>query len=294
MITKPSEHTTPLISIQILNWNRAEDSLRAIESAVNQTYPHTEIIFVDNGSTDNSVVLVKEKYPAVKVVSLDENYGCPDGRNRGIEYCKGEFIFYLDNDGVLHTEAVQKAYDIIKIDKSIAVIAGVVYDFDSVSDIDPNIKPRSEKQYPFSNFQGGICMHRKSIYAEIGNYPAHFFYGGEEWYLTCKILDKGFKIIKDESIILWHKRSDVARNREKELLNSYYNKLYVSICLYPLKYALAFMVYFPFNYLKYAKREGIGKAYRKSFFSRYFQTVRKAFRERDPIRKETYKKLKNR
>lgn len=289
-----SENNAPLISIQILNWNRAEDSLRAIESAVNQTYPNTEIIFVDNGSTDNSVALVKEKYPAVTIVSLDSNYGCPDGRNRGIEYCNGDFIFYLDNDGVLHKEAVQKAYDTIKKDKSIAVIAGVVYDFDSPTEIDPQITPRSEKQYEFSNFQGGICMHRKRIYQEIGNYPSHFFYGGEEWYLTCKILDNGLKIIKDESIILWHKRSDVARNRENELLNSYYNKLYVSISLYPLRYALAFMLYFPFKYLKYAKIEGIGKAYKKAFFGRYFSTVKKAFKERNPIKNETYKKLKNR
>src|SRR5690606_37509019 len=100
---------TPLISIQILNWNRAQETQRAIKSALNQTYKNTEIIVVDNGSDDNSVELTKENFPDIKIIQLDKNYGCAGGRNRGIPYCRGEYIFYLDNDGVLHEDAVANA-----------------------------------------------------------------------------------------------------------------------------------------------------------------------------------------
>ena len=281
----------PLVSIQILNWNRAQDTLRAIDSAKEQTYSNIEIVFVDNGSDDNSVELVKQNHPDVIVVQLDKNYGCPEGRNKGVEFCNGEFIFYLDNDGVLHKDAVQKAYDLISKDDQIAVVAGMVYDFKDPSEIDTSIKPRSNKIYPHYNFQGGICMHRKSIYDTVGMYPSHFMYGGEEWYLTAKILDNGLKIVRDESIILWHIQSETARNREKETLNAYYNKLYGSINLYPAQYAFAFAVYFPLQYLKYAKKANIDKVYKKTFLKRYFNTIRMGFKTRSPIGLKAYKQL---
>lgn len=284
----------PLISVQILNWNRAEETQRAIRSALAQTYPNIEVIVVDNASSDNSVALTRQNFPNIKLVELDDNYGCPGGRNRGVDFCNGEFIFYLDNDGVLHKEAVQTAYDIIKKEDSIAVVAGMVYDFDTPSEIDTEILPKSEKQYLHRNFQGGICLHRKSIYKQIGKYPDHFMYGGEEWYLTAKILNEGWKIVKDESIILWHKRSELARDRESEILNTYYNKLYGSICLYPWKYAFAFAVYFPAQYYKYTVRDGYGKAYRKTFFNRYFNTLNKALKNRSPISSKAYQKLMGR
>lgn len=282
----------PLISVQILNWNRAKESLQAIQSAQEQTYKNIEIVFVDNGSTDNSVELVKRTYPKVKVVELDKNYGCPEGRNKGISHCKGKFIFYLDNDGVLHQNAVTEAYETIKSDESIAIVAGVVYDFDKREEIDPKIEAKSHKVYRFANFQGGICLHRKSIYKKTGYYPSHFFYGGEEWHLTCRILDEGLKIIKNEAVILWHKRSDIARDRRKELMDTYYNKLYVSLNLYPLLYALLFLIYFPIQYLNYAKRDHILSIFCKSLFTRYPHVVLKALKKRRPIQIKTYRRIR--
>lgn len=283
----------PLITIQILNWNRAEETLRAIDSALNQTYENIEVVVIDNGSTDKSVDLIKQYYPKVAIIELDKNYGCPDGRNRGIEHCNGEYIFYLDNDGVLHKDAVTKAFDIIKEDENIAVVAGIVYDFDNPNEINTEIEPRSIKRYEHNDFQGGICMHRKSIYDIVGTYPPHFFYGGEESNLSAKIIDKGFKIIKDESIILWHKRSDVARDRQSEQLNAYYNKLYNYMNLYPNKYAILFGIYFPFQYSRYAKSENMLGRFLKSLFSRYPKTIKHALQERKPIKMETYKKIKS-
>lgn len=280
-----------LVSLQILNWNRASDSIRAIESAKNQTYKNIEIVFIDNGSTDNSLELVKKLHPDITVISLDKNYGCPGGRNKGIPYCNGDYIFYLDNDGVLHEQAVERAMEIILKHPDVGILTGKVYDFDSPTEIDTSIKPKSNAVYYFNNFQGGICLHKKSIYEKIGNYPDHFMYGGEEWFMTCKALDNDIKIVKDEAVILWHKRSDLARDRTNELLRAYYNKLYVCIALYPIKYAIQFALYFPFIYYRYAKNEKIQNAFRSTFIMRYFQTVSSALRNRNPIKVKTYRTL---
>lgn len=283
-----TKNEIPLISIQILNWNRAEETLRAIRSALNQTYENIEIIMVDNGSTDDSVLLTKTNFPQIKIVELDKNYGCPGGRNLGVQYCNGDFIFYLDNDGVLHKNAVSNAYKTISSDEQIGIVTGTIYDFESPQEIDANCEIKSFKKYPNNLFQGGICLIRKSIYKKTGYYPEHFVYGAEETYLSLKLFDSNYTIAKDESVVLWHKKSLVARNKQKETLLAFYNKLYVAITLFPKKHALQYVSYFLYKYPYYSFKKGILFAFLKSFPKSFSKTLIKGLKNRAPVSSKAY------
>jgi GT2 family glycosyltransferase len=278
----------PLITIQILNWNRAEDTQRAIASAIEQTYNNFEIIVIDNGSTDNSIELTKRNFPDIKIIPLDKNYGCPGGRNLGIKHCNGDYIFYLDNDGVLHKNAVENAYNTIKKTHECGVLTGIVYDFNSISEIDANCSIKSRASYEVNLFQGGICMHKKEIYNNVGYYPDHFMYGAEETFLSLKLFDSKYKIIKDESVILWHKQSDKARDKSREILYGYYNRLYIAITLYPFKEMIIFIAYFIIKYPSHAKKSGVLKKFIKQFPANFSKTVFKGFKNRKPVSNKAY------
>ncbi len=282
----------PLVSIQILNWNRAEETQMAIESAYNQTFKNIEVILVDNGSTDNSIVLSRQNYPKLTIVPLDKNYGCPGGRNRGITSCKGDYIFYLDNDGVLHEKAVENAMNTILHHDNVGVVTGTIYDFNNATEIDAHCKIRSQEVYEHNNFQGGICIHHKDIYETTGLYPEHFMYGAEEKYLTYKLFDNDYKIIKDESVVLWHKKSEIARDKIGEQLGSYFNKLYVAVVLYPTIPMLIFTFGFIVKYTYYAFKNGFGIRFVKRFFEDYFKTIKRGLIGRQPISIKAYKKVK--
>ncbi|NNL01972.1 MAG: glycosyltransferase, partial [Eudoraea sp.] len=282
--------------IQILNWNRAQDTQRAIKSALNQTYSNIEIVMVDNGSTDNSIALTKANYPNIKIVALDKNYGCPGGRNLGISHCCGEFIFYLDNDGVLHKEAVQNAYNTVMSEENVGVVTGVIYDFYDESEIDANCNFKSLERYESHVFNGGISMHKKSIYDDVGFYPKHFMYGYEETYLSLKLSDTSHKIIEDCSVVLWHIGSNTARDRSKEILSGYFNKLYTAFSLYPFSKLAPFFFYFLLKYPGYAKKEGIAKQFWLKFRNDFFSTIRMGIEDRNPISSEAilrFNKLSN-
>src|SRR5690606_10398224 len=139
---------------------------------------------------------------------------------------------------------VANAFKGINAFPNIGIITGIVYDFDNPREIDPKCPIKNFKSYETNLFQGGISLHDIRIYDETGYYPNHFVYGQEETFLSLRLFDTKFKIIKDESVILWHKRSIFARNREREILLSYYNKLYIALSTYPRIQAFLFFFYF--------------------------------------------------
>jgi len=246
----------PLISIQILTWNKAKAVLKAIQSALDQTYPNTEIVVIDNGSEDDSAQLISQQFPQVKLVELDKNYGCPGGRNRGIPHCKGEFIFYMDNDALLHWKAVEKAHQSIIKDEHIGIVGGVVFPFSDYDKADVKCPlPNGDHRYFSSAFQGGVSLHRKSMYDHTGVYPDKYFYGGEEGYLFMKMLATDYYAIKDESVVLWHIPSKLSENNSMDLVNRQVNGMANRITFWPTEfiviYLLKSLIRHPYQAIRY-------------------------------------------
>ena len=92
--------TFPLTSIIIPNYNGLRFLTPCLDALRAQTYPreHTEIILVDDASTDSSVAFVAEQYPEVKIVRLAHNSGLAVGCNAGARAAAGELLVMLNND----------------------------------------------------------------------------------------------------------------------------------------------------------------------------------------------------
>ena len=71
--------------------------MRALDSALAQSYPIQEIIVVDDGSTDATEKLIQESYPSVTYIK-QENHGVSAARNRGIKNSLGSWLAFLDSD----------------------------------------------------------------------------------------------------------------------------------------------------------------------------------------------------
>ncbi|MBW3466597.1 glycosyltransferase family 2 protein [Arthrospiribacter ruber] len=94
----------PIVSIIIPVYNKASYIRETLQSALGQAYPNTEIILVDDGSSDGSFEILQEyfeKYPE-KILLIDqENQGVSAATNNGIQAAKGEYIQFLDADDLL-------------------------------------------------------------------------------------------------------------------------------------------------------------------------------------------------
>jgi glycosyltransferase involved in cell wall biosynthesis len=86
-----------LVSVVIPTYNRAHILRTAVDSALNQTYPHIEVVVVDDGSVDDTRDLVATMDPRVRYFK-QANGGVAAARNHGMLEARGEFIAFLDSD----------------------------------------------------------------------------------------------------------------------------------------------------------------------------------------------------
>jgi glycosyltransferase involved in cell wall biosynthesis len=97
----------PLVSIIIPCYNCQQWVEEAILSCLNQTYPNIEIIVVDDGSTDESLQVLRRYLPLIRL-ETGPNRGGNSARNRGFALSTGEYIQFLDADDYLEPEKVAR------------------------------------------------------------------------------------------------------------------------------------------------------------------------------------------
>jgi len=101
----------PLVSIVLLCYNQARFFSEALSSVFAQTYPHWELIVVDDGSSDGSPAVIEQQlsaHPNIPFLKLTENVGNCKAFNQGLALCKGEYIIDLAADDLLMPNRLQQ------------------------------------------------------------------------------------------------------------------------------------------------------------------------------------------
>ena len=91
----------PALTIVILNWNGWQDTIPCVDSCLRATYPGLRLLLVDNGSTDGSEAILRERFPSVELLQTGENLGFAGGNNAGIRRALADgadLVLLLNND----------------------------------------------------------------------------------------------------------------------------------------------------------------------------------------------------
>lgn len=218
-----------LISINILNYNTFEKSKLCIDSCLRQIGIEIRIILIDNSSTDDSFIRLKEIYgDRIDYLQNGENYGFAKGNNLGVEYAikRGyRHSLLLNSD----TELIGKTLvcDLVRMFKEnneSAIIVPDVYDVTSIGLIkhtndSPYLKllrigrilPKNRRLKKnlttISEAHGCALMVDNRRFNEVGGFPEHYFMYGEESLFSKKIIWSGYSILwfhSGDSRILHH------------------------------------------------------------------------------------------
>jgi glycosyltransferase involved in cell wall biosynthesis len=113
MPPEPDAGQAKLVSIIVPCYNVEEFLSETLESAFNQTYQWTEIIVIDDGSTDGTTNLIRS-YGNRVIAEFGPNRGASATRNQGTALARGEFIQYLDADDLLTPDAIERRVTVLE------------------------------------------------------------------------------------------------------------------------------------------------------------------------------------
>ena len=188
--------TAPVCSICIANYNGVELLGDCLDSILSQRgAPAIEIIVHDDGSTDGSVALLRERYPQVEVLASTDNVGFCVGNNRMVAHARGQYVLLLNNDAALYGDALDTLLAAAHAHADRCVLTLPQYDWESGELVDrgcrldpfynpvPNLHPeRAEVAMVI-----GACLFLpRALWNELGGFPEWMESIGEDLYLCCR------------------------------------------------------------------------------------------------------------
>lgn len=200
------------VLIGIASKNRAAILPKAITSALNQTYQNKEVWVFDDASTDDTRLLA-DKFPGVKWIFSEVTKGYVYARNLLMNKPGFDLYCSLDDDSwFIDPKSLSEGVEVLTKDPTIGALG-----FDMLSPDYPN--PKESKVYvkETNNFIG--CGHLIRLIAAKGiNFytPNPGFYGTEEKDLSVRLVDKGYKVVFYKGVYVWHDKTSVARNLNKQ------------------------------------------------------------------------------
>lgn len=208
-------------SVVILNWNGAKLLNQFLPTVLMHTQTEDcEVVVADNNSSDNSVEMMQQYFPEVKLILLDKNYGFAEGYNRALQQINSKYVVLLNSDvetspNWLHpmiehlerypeTAAVQPKI-LSYADKSKFEYAGAAggyidrygYPYCRGRILHELEEDRGQYDKPVQVFWASgacLCM-RRADYMEVGGLDNDFFAHMEEIDLCWRLLARGKKVM---------------------------------------------------------------------------------------------------
>ncbi len=238
------------VSVIILNYNvkyHLDACIQTVQKALENI--KGEIIVADNHSTDGSKDYFNNKYPEVKFLWFNENYGFAKAYNKAVKHAKGKYLFILNPDTLVAENSIQLLLDFAKTKENLGIIGGKMIDGTG------NFLPESKRSVPtpwvafgkltglykilkFAPFNqyyapylqenetgkteiltGAFMFLKKSVYEETGGFDERYFMYGEDIDFSYSVLQSGKENFYYPQAKIIHFKGESALNNPKYAQN---------------------------------------------------------------------------
>jgi GT2 family glycosyltransferase len=234
--TKTRQPDSSKATIVILNWDGKHllaECLPAVLEAIKHDGRSHEVLVVDNGSADGSVEFLRQNFPHVGVLPLDQNYGYGRGNNRGVESIRTDIFVLLNNDMIVDRGFLRPLLDGFS-DPSVFAVTSQVFFADTTRRREEtgktrarfesgffylwhdNIQPEDNAQTSIPVFWagGGSCAIDRNKYIAIGGFdPLYHPFYVEDTDLSYQAWKRGWKCILAPAsrVVHRHRSTSIAK-----------------------------------------------------------------------------------
>ena len=219
----------PEISVIILNYNTKDLLEKLLPSVLSSTYENFRVVVADNGSSDGSVSLVKEKFDSVEIIEISTNKGFAGGYNHVISEISTEYLVLLNSDVEVEKDWLEPLVDLAISNPEVGAIqpkiksfynrdffeyAGAAggfidifaYPFCRGRLFDVLEKDKGQYEEPIEVFwaTGAAFFIKQEVFLKIGGLDEDFFAHMEEIDLCWRIKNAGFKNYVVPKSVVYH------------------------------------------------------------------------------------------
>jgi glycosyltransferase involved in cell wall biosynthesis len=188
-----------LVSIIIPCYNAERWIGECIDSALAQTYNSIEVIVVDDGSTDNSVSVLREYGDKIRWISC-ENGGPSAARNIGLKLSKGKYIQFIDSDDYINLAKIKEQVEFLEASNSDVIYGDWCYQYHQADGLVKlanytTHQPTEDILYYIiacNRIIHGSCLYKREIFDKIVGFDESLRIA-EDYYFSMRIALEGFK-----------------------------------------------------------------------------------------------------
>jgi len=284
----------PLVSVVIVNYNGKKYLKECLQSLKNAEYKNIEILLVDNGSSDDSLVYVRRYFPLVIIIELKENVGFAGGNNIGMKMAKGKYVLMLNNDTKADKNFIDELVNVFEHDVSVGAAQSKLLMMDDPTLLDSvgafqtpigflyhygyakKNTAKYDKQITLYTAKGACMMIRNDVLQKIlidGDvFDSRYFAYFEETDLCHRIWLAGYRVVFVPTSVVLHKMGATSQQMDnafvqfhsfKNRIHSYVKNYSLVSLLFMLPIHLAVCMFY-FFYMMVTKKKTVAIAIAKA------------------------------
>jgi GT2 family glycosyltransferase len=254
---KTSGEARPLVSVVIVNYNVKDFLLQCLRSLQQSSVAaETEIIVVDNDSSDGSLEFLKPLFPEVHFIASKENLGFGRANNLGINIAKGEFILLLNPDTIVSENTLEKMAEYMRAHTEVGMCGCKVLNPDGtfqlacrrgfptpwasfckifgLQSLFPNSKlfaqynqtfRSTDETYYIDALIGAFMFARREALLQAEGFDPAFFMYGEDLDLCYRIQQNGWKVAYVPTTSIIHFKGESTRRSTLNEIKVFYQAM---------------------------------------------------------------------
>lgn len=222
-------NSTAVVAVVILNWNGRKYLEQFLPSVLASSWPGLRVIVADNGSADDSLLFLQERYPQLERIVLEENYGFAEGYNRALEQVTADYYVLLNSDVKVSPGWIPPAIALMESDERIAALQPKILSLQQPDQFEYAGAAGGwidQYGYPFSRGRvfevcerdsgqyddscdifwasGAALFIRADLFRQLGGFDPYFFAHQEEIDLCWRLQRAGYRIVACPESVVWH------------------------------------------------------------------------------------------
>jgi GT2 family glycosyltransferase len=279
------QSSSPCVTFMITTRNRVSELAPTLESCLAQIGVASEILVVDDASTDGTYETVRTRFPEVNIDRNEENRGSIASRNDIVRRARGDYLIALDDDSrFVEADACRRIAARMDAEPDIGIFAFQVIGPEFPATLTP--EGRRTGEWPCSSFACCGAAIRRSMLEKIGPLTELYEHSYEEPDLALRAWDAGYRVVQWNEIVVYHEFSSLNRNEQRNHGRHARNEALSVVMRYPWYLVIPGLAAKLAGQARYAVQRGwLSKEPR--VWWEVLQRLPRALRERRPVRGRT-------